>query len=320
MNIPELGGPVVTVTPNPAVDLTYTVRGIRAGQTHRVSRPLSRAGGKGLNVARVIHQTGRPALAITTAGGTSGAEFEDELRASGVPHRLVRTAASTRRSMAFFDEADGETSVFNEQGAALTKAEWENLRAAVGQVLPSAGCVVGSGSLPEGAPADFYPSLAARAATHSVPCLIDTSGSALLAAADAGVDAMKPNNHELLEATGADNIDSAAGTLLDRGAKLLFVSCGADGLRLYRATHRSSVWQARLPERLAGNPTGAGDAAVAAISVLLAARVTDPATLLTYATAWSAAAVLMPAAGEIHSSHPQLADQVELTELSLTIG
>ena len=310
-------GPVVTVTPNPAVDLTYAVNGIRAGHSHRVSRPLTRAGGKGINVARVIHHSGRPAVAVTTAGGGSGGEFAVDLAASGMASRLVAVGASTRRTMAFVDSADGETSIFNEQGPPLTAGEWDAVRAAVEQELPAAGCTVGSGSLPEGAPEDFYAWLAARAAAYSVPCIIDTSGPALLAAARAGADVLKPNHHELLAATGAGNVDAAAGLLLDLGAKRLFVSCGADGLRLYCAHDRSAVWQARLPKPLAGNPTGAGDAAVAAIAVLLAERVSDPETLLRCAVAWSAAAVLMPVAGEIHPSHPHLADQVQVCRFSL---
>lgn len=316
----QLNGPVITVTPNPAVDLTYSVSGIRAGHSHRVARPLSRAGGKGINVARVIDQTGHPAIAIATTGGVSGTELAQDLSASGVPHRLIPVAAPTRRTMAFVDSVDGETSIFNEQGGPLTDSEWTALSTAVDRELGEAGCLVGSGSLPQGAPDWFYPSLVARAASYSVPCIIDTSGSALLAAAEAGADVLKPNNHELLEATGANDVDAAAAMLLDRGVKRLFVSCGADGFRLYSAGDRGTVWLARLPERLAGNPTGAGDAAVAAIAVLLAAGQTDPPTMLRYATAWSAAAVLTPGAGEVHSSYPQLAERVEVTSTSTAGG
>ena len=67
---------------------------------------------------------------------------------------------------------------------------------------------------------------------------------------------------------------------------------------------------ARLPEPLAGNATGAGDAAVAAAAAVLADGETDPERLLRRATAWSAAAVLMPLAGEISPTHPELAERV----------
>ncbi|WP_051479289.1 hexose kinase [Arthrobacter sp. H5] len=311
----RLTGPVVTVTPNPAVDLTYSVDGITAGHTHRMPPPLSRAGGKGLNVARVIHAAGYPTLAIATAGAGTGAEFSAELQSSGVPHELVPVAAPTRRSLAFVDTADNETSIFNEQGGRLSPSEWSALDALIADKLAGAGCLVGSGSLPEDAPADFYPRLVAKAAEFKVPCIIDTSGSALLKAADAGADVLKPNHHELMGATGIGTLDAAAANLLDRGVRLLFVSCGADGLRAYSADDRSRAWHARLPEPLTGNPTGAGDAAVAAIAVVLAAGVTDPRAMLTLAASWSAAAVLMPAAGEIHHSHADLTACLELTSV-----
>lgn len=307
-------GPVVTVTPNPAVDLTYSVSGIRAGHSHRVPGPLTRAGGKGINVARVVHNSGRPAVAVTMIGGQSEI-FTSELAVSGLASRLVRMQAPMRRTMAFVDSVDGETSIFNEQGTPLRASEWEALRIAVEQELFGAGCVVGSGSLPGRVQEGFYPWLITRAANLSVPCIVDTSGPGLMAAARAGADVLKPNHHELMEATDTNDVDSAANIFLNLGVKRLFVSCGAAGMRLYCADDRSTIWLARLPEPLSGNPTGAGDAAVAAIAVLIAEGISDPAATLRQAVAWSAAAVLMPAAGEIHPHHKELADQVQISKI-----
>ncbi len=318
-------GTIVTVTANPAVDLTYAVPRLVPGSSHRVGEPLLRAGGKGLNVARVLHQAGYRTVAVAPVGGLSGSEFRDELVASGVPHALTTTAAATRRSMAFVDREAGQTSIFNEAGRSLSDTEWGALRAALEAQLDGAGALVGSGSLPEGAPADFYPSLVRRAREQGIPSIIDTSGDALLAAADAGADLLKPNHHELLAATGATTLDDGARQLLDRGAGAVVVSCGEDGMALHR-TGRPTLW-ASLP-RVDGNPTGAGDAAVAALAVVLASSATSAAstdidaetdddqrdeTLLRLATAWSAAAVLMPAAGELHASFPELVAAVTLT-------
>lgn len=325
-------GTIVTVTANPAVDLTYAVPRLVPGSSHRVGEPLLRAGGKGLNVARVLNQAGYRTVAVAPVGGLSGSEFRDELVASGVPHALTTTAAATRRSMAFVDREAGQTSIFNEAGRPLSDTEWGALRAALEAQLDGAGALVGSGSLPEGAPADFYPSLVRRAREQGIPSIIDTSGDALLAAADAGADLLKPNHHELLAATGATTLDDGARQLLSRGAGAVVVSCGEDGMALHR-TRRPTLW-ASLP-RVDGNPTGAGDAAVAALAVVLASSATSAAgvaatdidadtdtdaasdqgdeTLLRLATAWSAAAVLMPAAGELHASFPELVAAVTIT-------
>ena len=311
---------VITVTPNPAIDLSYHVAGITPGASHRVAAPLSRAGGKGLNVARVAHQLGHPVLALAPSGGAAGAEFAAELRSSGVPHRLIPVAADTRRSIALVDTVGGETSIFNEEGSPLQPSEWQALATAVVDALhidnpdgQSAGVLVGSGSLPPGAPADFYPALVRLAHDAGIPAVVDTSGPGIVAAARAGADLLKPNNHELLEATGESSLDVAARRLIALGAKTVLVSAGAEGMLAFHDAAPGGYWSARLPEPLSGNPTGAGDAGVAAAAVALADGITDIPTILRRATAWSAAAVLMPAAGEISPLYADLEDQLILS-------
>ncbi|ALE91594.1 ribokinase [Arthrobacter alpinus] len=314
---------VLTVTPNPAIDVTYTVDGVELGSSHRVPTPLYRAGGKGLNVSRVAHQLGYPTLAISTAGGPSGEQLRADLVASGIAHHLIPVAAATRRSIALVDTLNNTTSVFNETGPALTGAEWQALAAAVVENLAGIqtdggltrpGVLVGSGSLPANAPADFYPGLVALAHHAGVPAIIDTSGSGILAAAKAGADLLKPNNHELMEAVGESDLVAAARKLMALGAKRVLVSVGEEGMLAFDAATPGRYLQAKLPAPLAGNPTGAGDAAVSAAAVALANGVTELREILRRATAWSAAAVLMSGAGEISLRYTELADQLIITD------
>lgn len=314
---------VLTVTPNPAVDVTYTVAGINLGGSHRVPTPLYRAGGKGLNVARVAHQQGFPTMAIATVGGLSGERFAADLVASGIRHELVPVAGDTRSSIALVDTAANfTTSIFNEAGAPLSAAEWQSLAAAVVDNLAGRqtddgvqrpGVLVGSGSLPANAPEDFYPALVALAHEAGVPAIIDTSGSGILAAARAGADLLKPNNHELMEAVGESDLVAAARKLMDLGAKRVLVSVGEEGMLAF-SQDRAGYLQAKLPAPLSGNPTGAGDAAVSAAAVALAGGNDDLLHILRQATAWSAAAVLMPGAGDISPRHAELAEQLIITE------
>lgn len=314
---------ILTVTPNAALDLTWWVDRVELGATHRVPRGMARAGGKGLNVARVAHQQGAEVLAIATAGGATGAELALELETASLPHTLVPVAASTRRSLALYDAADDETSIFNEFGEGHSDAEWDALVQAVDAALPSARCLVGAGSLPPSPPgaatdsAGFYPALVRRAAAAGIPSIIDTSGPALLAAADAGATVLKPNRDELTAATGIADPVSAARSLIGRGAGLVLLSLGSGGMIAVSAADGDGYISARLPEPLTGNPTGAGDAAVAAVASCFdeaAARPLEPAPgteeILRRATAWSAAAVLMPLAGEISPLHAELAHRL----------
>jgi len=301
---------ILTVTPNPAVDLTWSVPRIDQGGSHRVGTGRSRAGGKGLNVSRVLHAQGVPVHAVTTAGGPTGAELAADLRAIDLPHRLVPVAAATRRTIALYDEQRAETTIFNELGVDHSPEEWRALVRAATKALPDCRCLVGSGSLPPGAPPGFFADLVGAARAARIPSVVDTSGPALLEAAKARATVLKPNRDELRDATGETDPVAGARALIVLGAEWVVVSLGAEGMLAVCAGDPVTVLRARLPEPLAGNATGAGDAAVAAAAAALADGETDPERLLRVATAWSAAAVLMPLAGEISPTHAQLAGRV----------
>jgi 1-phosphofructokinase family hexose kinase len=301
---------ILTVTPNPALDLTWRVDRLIEGGTHRADAGAARAGGKGLNVARVAHAQGADALAVTTSGGRVGEEFAAELRASGVPHALVPVAAETRRSIAVVDETLGDTTIINERGLNPTDPEWAALLAEVVERLPGATVLVISGSLPPGAPDSLLPMLIEVGKDAGVPVIVDTSGPALLRAADAGAAVLKPNAAELVEATGIADPVEGARSLIARGTELVLLSLGAEGMLAVTA---SDLVHARLDEPLAGNPTGAGDAGVAACATLYADGVRDPEQILRRATAWSAAAVLTPLAGDISPRWTELEQQLRVS-------
>ena len=301
---------ILAVTPNPALDLTWRVDRLVEGATHRADAGAARAGGKGLNVARVAHAEGADVLAVTTVGGRVGEEFAEELRASGVPHALVPVATATRRSIAVVDEALGDTTIINERGVNPTDVEWAALLAEVVERLAATRVLVVSGSLPPGAPESLIPMLIAVGRDAGVPVIVDTSGPALLVAADAGATVLKPNAAELVEATGIADPVAGARSLIARGAELVLLSLGAEGMLAVTATE---LVHARLDEPLSGNPTGAGDAGVAACAVLYAAGVRDPAQILRRATAWSAAAVLTPLAGDISPRWIELEQQLRVS-------
>jgi len=279
---------ILTVTGNPALDVSYRVEDLRPGRTHRVRTVHERAGGKGLNVSRVLHERGVPTLALGPVGGILGDSLRADLAEAGVPHDLLPVAAPTRMTIAVVDDG-GDATLFTEPGGPLSPVDWERLVALVQRHLAHADVLVCSGSLPPGAPVDGYADLVRRAAGAGVPTVVDTSGAALLAAAAAGADVVKPNLDEFREAVGSD--DPAA--LADLGATAVVVSLGVDGVRAHTP---GGSFTARPPSRVAGNPTGAGDAAVAALAHTVGADWPDR---LRTAVAWSAAAVAAPLAGTL---------------------
>ncbi len=303
---------ILCLTPNPALDVTYTFDHLRPGESHRVPAPASRAGGKGVNVARVCHAQGYATRALITSGGATGEIFDADLRQSGIPHHAITVAGATRQSIALVTDG-GQATVLNEFGAELTPAEREELVTAFAREAAAASVTAISGSLPPKAPEGFLTELIAAAG--EAPTIVDTSGPGLLEAARAGADVLKPNDIELREATGEESITAGAQVLLDLGARIVFVSLGERGLL---AASGGATLHARLPRVLQGNPTGAGDAVVAGLATAIheagGLAHLDLAHALRRGAGWSAAAVLMPQAGEISPEHTQLSSDVNISE------
>ncbi|HEY2059460.1 MAG TPA: 1-phosphofructokinase family hexose kinase [Amycolatopsis sp.] len=293
---------ILTVTPNTALDVTYTVDSLVPDQVHRVSAVRQRAGGKGINVARVLYALGADTRAVALAGGATGSSVAQELAASGVPAELVPIAGETRRTTTVLSADDHAVTLFNEPGPVITAGEWAALAAAAARHRPEV--LVCSGSLPPGAPPDGYAQLAAT----GVPTVLDTSGDALLAGLAGRPAVVKPNARELFEVTGIRDVETAAAELRKAGAGAVVVSLGRDGLLAVTA---AGTWHAAPPAELSGNATGAGDAAVAGIALGICRHEPWP-QLLRRAVALSGAAVLGPLAGDVdlphyHREHPRVA-------------
>lgn len=284
---------IVTVTLNPALDITYTVPRLEPGTTHRPA-VFAQAGGKGVNVARTLHALGREVVAVLPLGGADGAVVGAELESAGIPRSVVSIGGATRRTVTVVESApDGVATAFNEAGPELSAHEWSEIVKAVEALAAGASVLVLSGKLPGGVPEDAYACLIHAARACGVPTILDTEGPALLAGLAAGPALVKPNAHELAAVTGLDDPVQAAEVLLAGGAEAVAASFGPEGLWAFTA---EGAWSARPPLVEGGNPTGAGDAAVAALALGLADRSPWP-DRLREAAALSAATVLTDRAG-----------------------
>ncbi|MEV6007041.1 1-phosphofructokinase family hexose kinase [Streptomyces sp. NPDC051976] len=285
---------IVTVTPNPALDITYSLQGLRPHTTHRVSAVHEQAGGKGVNVARVLHALACPVISVLPLGGYTGAAVRDDLESSGINHRAIDLGdRRTRRTIAVADAVDA--TMLNEPGPEVDAPAWAALHNAVRGLLPGADVLVLSGSLPSGVLSDAYARLITLAHDHGVPVILDADGPALTAALDARPTLIKPNAAELTAATGIEDPLEAATALRKAGAGTVIASLGPEGLL---AVAPEGVWRAALAstETVRGNPTGAGDSVVAALATGLTERLSWPEAL-GRAVALSAATVRAPYAG-----------------------
>ncbi len=319
---------IVVVTLNPAVDVTHHVANADWAGVNRPHAVHARAGGKGVNVARVLCGLGQRVLLAGLAGGAAGQALGDGLAGTGIDVQLTAIAGETRRTFAVTDVAREQTALFNEPGPSVGGGEYEEFFVHYEKAMQGADAVVLSGSLPAGLPDHAYAGLIAAAAGAGVPAILDASGAALRLGAAAGPALVKPNLAELGEATGqhlgsagepdmaaaeraardlvaqggavragtAEPLPAARPVIPGAGAAgpVVVVSLGSHGLV---AVDRERSWRASPPEPVAGNPTGAGDAVVAGLADgLVRGRAwTD---LLRHATALGTASAAAPVAGE----------------------
>lgn len=295
---------IATVTPNPALDVTYEIPRLVPGGELRVQAVRERAGGKGFNTAGVLACLGEPVLVCGVLGGATGEQMRAALAERGFVDRCVSIVGATRRTVAVVDREAGETTMLNEPGPKVSADEWNALLAAVRVVADDVSVLTASGSLPRGVDPAGYADVVRVAKAGGAWVLADTSGPALLEVCAARPDVVKPNSSELAAAVpGEHDPVAAARALLHRGAGAVALSRGADGLMLVTP---AGVTAARLPERVHGNTAGAGDAVVAALARAFADRgadlLDDPAAARVAcadAVAVSAAAVRAPVAGKV---------------------
>ncbi|WP_405584575.1 1-phosphofructokinase family hexose kinase [Streptomyces sp. NBC_01092] len=302
---------ILTVTLNTALDITYRVRSLRPHASHRVTEVTERPGGKGLNVARVLAALGHEVTVTGFAGGATGRVVQELLTATpGVVDALVPVTGATRRTIAVVDAHTGDTTQLNEPGPTVTPTEWSAFQEAYEDLLTSASAVALCGSLPPGVPVGAYAGLVRAAKAADVPVLLDTSGEALRRGVAARPDIIKPNADELAELTGSHEPLRATQDARRRGARAVVASLGEAGLL---AATPEGRWRAAPPARLRGNPTGAGDAAVAGLLSGLVEKLPWP-DRLTRAAALSAASVVAPVAGEFdRGAYEELLARVAVT-------
>ena len=295
---------ILCVSPSPAWDVTYHVEHYREHATNRAHTVSARAGGKAVNVARVLHALGEPVSVATAAGGPTGELFVADLAGCGIPVDVADSAVELRRTVTIVNDETGDATIVNE-GSAVS--DWPAFLARVEELMATASIVVAAGSLPAGAPVDAYAQLVRSARDREVPVVVDTSGPALAAALAESPDLVKPNLAELPDVSDVTDPCVAARRLSDASGAAVAVTLGAEGMVLATG---GEVWHGSTDRLLRGNPTGAGDAALAAFVRGLRAGTPWP-DILHDAVALSGAAVLAPYAGEFDASHHRgLAEQV----------
>lgn len=263
---------ILTVTLNPSVDISYRVEAFRPYAVNRSSRTIKTAGGKGLNVSRVLKILGADLKATGFLGGELGAFIKKELDRAEIKNDFLFTDKATRNCIAIISE-EGQTEVL-EKGPHLEKADREAFMEKYARLCTEADIVAISGSAPEGVGTDFIEEMIRIAKRNHARVIADMSGKNLKEIVFSFREkpfAIKPNLEEFLDLIGknAEEEQSIKEALLEytQGIELVMLSCGKNGAYI---KEKNRVWKADIPKIESVNPIGSGDSTVAGLSYALA--------------------------------------------------
>jgi len=260
--------PVITVTLNPALDKTVTVDGLEVGGLNRVDDIRIDAGGKGINVAKVLKGFHENVNAAGFIGGHNGRLILQGLEREGINHSFTEIAAETRMNLKVVDRTVQVTTEINERGGTVTRQERTLFQQTLEKQLEQASILVLGGSVPPGIEHAEYALLIKVARSMGVKTILDADGDALRYGLIACPDVIKPNIHELeqlLDITleSDEDIVRAARKLTAQGIEWVIVSMGGEGSI---AVSKEEALRARPFKIKPESTVGAGDSMVAAIA------------------------------------------------------
>lgn len=258
---------VVTLTLNPALDMTVRLDTLVVGEVNLARDGNLRPAGKGVNVAMVLADLGLPVSVTGILGAENSAAYHALFERLGMVNHFLEEPGATRINVKL-SEVDGRVTDINLPGLSISGAAWEQVLATLDALCDHADTFVLSGSLPRGLAIDSYAQLIRRLKSRDKQVLVDTSGPALAAAIEAGPDLIKPNLQELMQWAGRPLLDAAGREravteIMARGVRRVALSDGRNGLFWY---DESGAWQVTPPQVEVVSTVGAGDSLLAGIT------------------------------------------------------
>jgi len=286
---------ILTITVNPALDLSTEAPAVVPDRKLRCSAPRIQPGGGGVNVSRAIAGLGGRSRALIAYGGHTGEMLVEKLRQEGLAPEPLGVDYPTRQSVTVRDAANGLQYRFMMPGEAWREADCTHARDTITAALVPGSVVVPSGSAPPGLPDDFFVALNAQVEDAGAHMVLDTSGAALACAASAAAElfVLRMDLEEARELSGrqlvrVEDVAALASELrAARAAAIVLIAAGAQGTVIASADWRGLL---RPPVVVPLSKVGAGDSFIGAF-VLALKRGAEPVEAAAWGTAAAASAV-----------------------------
>nr|WP_298135786.1 1-phosphofructokinase [uncultured Pseudomonas sp.] len=256
---------ILTLTLNPALDLTVSLDTLQPGAVNRTLGMRRDAAGKGLNVAQVLADLGHSVTVGGFLGAANAAPFEALFQRRGLIDAFIRVPGETRSNIKLA-ERSGRVTDLNGPGPLVGAEHQEQLLEQLERIAVGHAAVVVAGSLPQGVSPQWLTLLLRRLAALGLPLVLDSSGTALRAGLAAKPWLIKPNEEELAQACelsepSDDELVAAVRGLREQGVEHVLLSRGAAGVDWYGA---DIALRAVPPAVEVVSTVGAGDSLLAA--------------------------------------------------------
>ncbi|WP_227762229.1 1-phosphofructokinase [Zhaonella formicivorans] len=256
---------IATITLNPSVDICYYLDDLKIDDVNRTDSYIKTAGGKGINVSRVLKQLGCQVVATGFLGGGTGQFIETELRKMSVIPQFVHIAEDTRNCIAIIHS--GKQTEILESGPNIAEEEAQAFIQQLADILDynNIKVVAASGSLPSGLARDYYNKIIEITKSKGIKFALDTSGGSLKEAVKASPYLIKPNISELenlldRKIKSEKELICALHELEKYQLEMVVVSLGKEGCI---ALCGNEIYKVTIPEVAVINPVGSGDAMLA---------------------------------------------------------
>lgn len=252
---------IYTVTLNPALDHFVSLDSIQLGRVNRAESDRKVAGGKGINVSKVLKRHGHLSRAHGFIGGFTGRFIKDTLEMEQIETNFTEIKSDTRINIKI--QSEDETEI-NGPSPQITEEDITRLIESLADVSDG-DYIVLAGSVPATIDPTIYRTLTQAAKERNAHVFIDSSGEAFKEALLAEPTFIKPNHHELAELFNLESVTPEEAIpyvkqLLERGITYVLVSFAGDGALLGAG---EEMYFANTPKGTLKNSVGAGDSVVA---------------------------------------------------------
>lgn len=307
----------LTITLNPSIDRRYNLEEFEKGEIFRAKDVQYTAGGKGLNVTRVIKSFQESVMATGFLGGFSGDYILNELDSMGIAHNFISIEGETRSCLAIISD-DGVQTEILESGPIISEKEKEKFLKLYRNIIKDHDIIIASGSLPRGLDVSIYKELIEIGKDMNKKFILDTSGEALKYGIEAAPYLVKPNKEELEKFMGVsinseEDIINGANYILNKGVEIVVVSLGKDGSMIF---YDNEIYRVKAPNIKAINPVGSGDSMVAGFAISLM-RKYDFEHMLKFATACGTANAMELETGKVDSNNvDRIIEEIKIEKMS----